>query len=147
MCGYMVINVSICTTCVNLIVCAGSVWVLVCVWVQCVCVCLCCLAVYGIARPYGALSGEHTTHLAPPLALVLSPSVLPRSLLKFIFCSVFYFFNFLLQLGFISLTLLHCSTLGALSHLKNNPLPPKKSSLGICLFISVCLYVSVCEPE
>lgn len=47
------------------------------VCIHAVYVCLCCLAVYGFVRPYGALSGEHTTHLALLLALVLSPSVLP----------------------------------------------------------------------
>lgn len=49
------------------------------------CVCVCVIvdgvhpakgrALYDCAKPYGALSGEHTTHLALLLALVLSPSV------------------------------------------------------------------------
>lgn len=116
--------------CMRVFVLPGCVWHCQAIW----------SAVWGAHYPLSSTVGSGALSICPAsLSFALSLN------LSFVLC--FIFFNFLLQLGFISLTLLHCSTLGALSHLKNNPLPPKKSSLGICLFISVCLYVSVCEPE
>ena len=139
-------SVWICTTCDCL---CRAVFGYQCVYTCCVYVCLCCLAVYGVARPYGVLSGEHTTHLALLLALVLSPSVPPLSLSFWshppsLFLPLFFF-------SFCSIFLFLMSWRSVSSSFPSfyTPAPylisiQKLSSLGICPITSVCLYVSVC---
>lgn len=132
----------------------GGVFGYMCVYTCCVYACLCGLAVYSVARPYGALSRDRTTHLALLLALVFFPSVTPLSFslsslppscaLSFSPLSFVLLFFYFLELGFFFHSVCRAfslSLLCALSCLKQNP------KIDFHRFLSnykyVCLYVSV----